>query len=382
MKWLKIILPFLFFSQLALAQNDVFVLVDISKSIYKSDLENARQALSDVLVGNPLSNATVSFGSAADLSKFKLITGDKLYIIKFGDKSTTLNPYAPPCVIHNIPADITQQLDAFFPTTPTDSKTYLTLAKAKVVEFAKNNKIGIYKLYLITDNITDDYGPNGKPDFTQYERDLTQSVGTGSNPILIAPSVKLRLNDLRNKDYALEFIPSVNVVNVVIPQQPPVINQPVASSNVAQIKMTTNAGGRKNKEIELKDDNLGISWSCSNYPAGGTYTVVVSSYEGEKYKEIRKDQATGFSLKLPDGKFKVMVMAENFKAISATTYVEVSTGGSLWFLWLILIAGILFAVYKWLKKKQNNKNMTPSRRSDIYTKKGPDNSNSPGSFDF
>jgi len=113
------------------AQNNVFVLVDVSKSVKKTDLVSAKQALSEVFIGTPPSNSTIVGGSLQDLQQFKIATNDKIAVLKFGDQATTLNISPSPVTIVSTPTDIYQALNNF-PTTPTDNNTYYTLAKAKI----------------------------------------------------------------------------------------------------------------------------------------------------------------------------------------------------------------------------------------------------------
>jgi len=130
------------------AQNNVFVLVDVSKSVKKADLVAAKQALTDVLLGNPLSNSNVVGATVHDLQQFKIVQGDKLSVVKFGEQQTSLNISPQLLTIQTIPTDIIQVLNSF-PTTPTDNNTYWKLAKAKVADYAVKNGIKNYKLYII-----------------------------------------------------------------------------------------------------------------------------------------------------------------------------------------------------------------------------------------
>ena len=95
-------------------------------------MSGAKQALTDVLLGNSLTNANVTYGSLPDLAACKLKSGDKLSILKFGDKTTILTNTPSPSLIQNIPNDVNQQINSSFPSLLTDNRTYITLAKAKV----------------------------------------------------------------------------------------------------------------------------------------------------------------------------------------------------------------------------------------------------------
>jgi hypothetical protein len=127
------------------AQNNVFVLVDVSLSVSQSDLTNAKQALNEVLTGVTPSSATVSQGYVADIPNFKLAVGDKLSVSKFGSLNTTLAINPNPTTIQNLTADVIQVLNVSS-WRPADGQTYLTLAKAKIAEYAKSHNISKYKL--------------------------------------------------------------------------------------------------------------------------------------------------------------------------------------------------------------------------------------------
>src|ERR1039457_4660326 len=90
MKRLLAILGIFLFSLTAYSQNNVFVLVDVSKSISPGQLIDAKQALTEVLTGSTLTKAFVTQGKQQDLINFKLTQGDKLAIGRFGSLQTTL----------------------------------------------------------------------------------------------------------------------------------------------------------------------------------------------------------------------------------------------------------------------------------------------------
>jgi hypothetical protein len=373
---MKRILIFLFvagFFLRAYPQNSsVFVLVDVSKSVSRSDLEKAKTALTDVLLGRSLSNAHVNFGSASELLACQLQQGDRLSILKFGSKATLMNNDFSLTPVRNMPGDVIQQVNSRFPTALTDDRTYLVLAKAKVAEYAKSNNISNYRLYLITDNISDDYGPNGKPDYTDYERSLAEGYNTSTNPVKEAPSIKVKLNAARNQDYVLEFIPEVDVTAYNLPNQTP----PAVTDNeeFSTIRLTSYANGKRNNEVQAKSSPLSINWSCSNFPEGGKFTVIIVQYGGGKYRDVRKDLSTySASFRVPDGKYRVTVSAQNFQAEPDTTYVDLKTGGGGWFwiLFLFLLAAGA-GYYYWQRKRRmklEDEQVTGDR--DIFSQNDP-----------
>lgn len=332
--------------------SDVFVLVDVSKSVNGPDLEKARIALTDVLLGKSLSNAYVSYGSSSELLACRLQPGDRISVLRFGNKETIMNNNFALSAVRNLPDDVLQVLNSRFPQNLTDNRTYLMLSKAKVAEYAKSHNITSYRLYLITDNISDDYGPNGRPDYTDYERDLAQGYNTSANPVKESPSIKVKLNNARNQDYVLEFIPDVDITDYNLPNQsaPPVTD----AEEYSTIRLTSYANGRRNNEVEATAESLSINWSCSNFPEGGKFTVIIAQYEGGKFRDIREDiNSYSTTFRVPDGKYRITVSAQNFQAEPASTYVEVNTGGGGWFwiLLLLLLAGGA-GYYYWQRKRR------------------------------
>ena len=217
------------YSFITYSQSNVFVLVDVSKSVSQVDLNNAKLTLSEVLIGTNLSKAFVSQGSQGDLARFNLKQGDRLSIAKFGSLNTTLAINPVQTTIQNINADVSLALGSNN-WVPTDNQTYFTLAKAKIAEFAKGNNIFKYKLYIISDNVNDDFGPGGKPNYPDdYTRNLAEGYNTSSNPISEAGFTKLKFST--SSLFTLSFSPEVDVSKYSPPggTPPPVEN--VASIN-------------------------------------------------------------------------------------------------------------------------------------------------------
>ena len=329
------------------AQDHVFVLVDVSLSIKQTELTYARQAVYEVLTGTQLSRAFISQGVLQDLDIFKIKQGDKLSVSKFGSEPTTSAISPNPITIQNIPADIIQALNSI-EWIPTDRQTYLTLAKAKIAEYAKNQNINKYKLYIVSDNINDDYGRNGRPNYPDdYTRNLVEGYNASTNPVLEGAWTKLKFS--QTSDFSLSFSQSVDVSRYTVPSSPGA----TASTPSAAISIST-PKGKKENEYVLKTETLNLNWTCMNCPQDIRYTVNIIQYDGGKYKDIKKDlSANVFLTKLPDGKFRITVSSSNYSASSDTTYVTVSTGGYGWLLFLfILLAGTGVGYYFWNKRRQ------------------------------
>lgn len=384
MKRLYTILSIIICTVSVYAQNNVFVLVDVSKSVTQADISNGKQALTEVLTGSPLSKAFVAQGSQAELANFKLVQGDKLSVSKFGSLQTTLAINPNPTTIQNVSADVSQILNSAA-LTPTDNQTYLTLAKAKIAEYAKNHNITKYKLYVISDGVNDDYGQNGKPNYPDdYTRNLAESYNTTANPVNEQASTRIKFSN--TSTYAITFIPSVDVSKYTLPGGTPPAIVDTNTAN-AVITITSPPEAKKGKEHEVKSETVNINWTCNNCPQGIKYTVLVSQYDGGKFRETKKDLvANTATFKLPDGKFRITVSASNTTASSDFTCISVSTGGYGWLIFLlILIAAIAIGYYFWNKKRQEKIDVFATNKADdIFSKNsgGTTSSNSSNSDYF
>lgn len=372
MKRLCTILSLIIFALSVNAQSNVFVLVDVSKSVSQADLNNAKQALTEVLAGSPLSKAFVpkDMGKQQDLVNFKTVQGDKLAIAKFGSLQTTLAINPNPTTIQNTNADVNQILNSTA-WTPTDQQTYLTLAKAKIAEYAKNHNITSYKLYVISDNINDDYGQGGQPNYPDaYTRNLVQGYNTSINPVGEAGYTILKFN--ANSLFTLKFSPDVDISKYNLPGViPPTVID--ANTGNAIITLTSPSKVGKSQEHEIKTETLNVNWTCQNCPQGIKYNVLVSQYDGGKFREIkRKLTSNTATFKLPDGKFRISVSSSNFPALSDYTYVSVHTGGYGFIAFLlVLIAAAAVGYYFWNKARQEKINIAGSNNGeDIFSKGG------------
>lgn len=370
MKQLFTILAFILATLSVFAQNNVFVLVDVSMSVKQSDLVGAKQALMDVLLGNQLSNSTAPGIQLSDLQQFKLIKGDKLYILKFGDQNTTRNISPQPLLIQNIPNDVYQAFNAY-PTSPSDQNTYWKLAKAKIAEYAKKNGLSKYKLYVISDENEDNFGPGGKPNYIDsYTLELAESYNTIKNPAIEDPSIQVKINST-TQGFKLNFCPKVDISGYTLPGSAPT-SIPDPNSDNAKITITSPPGAKKGKEYELKTETINVNWTCNNCPPGIKYTVTIFQYDGGKFKETKKDLVSNTAtFKVPNGKYRITVSASNYNASSDNTHISLSTGSYGWVIFLLfLIAGVSIGYYYWNKKRKEKINaITINDADDIFTKK-------------
>jgi len=346
------------------AQNDIFVLVDVSRSIRQSELNDAKQALTEVLTGVNPSRAFIAYGNQTDLTNYKANVNNKIAISKFGSLNTTIAINPTPITIQNIGSDVNSMVNSIT-WTPIDQQTYFNLAKAKIAEYAKRNKINIYKLCIISDNINDDFGPNGTPNYpNQYTRELAEGYNTTSNPVK-ETWTKLKFN--QNSNFTLSFS-SVDVSRYILPTGPGITPPP---PEPAIIKISSPIGTRS-KEAESKSKNLTVSWTCTNCPADINYSVRISGYDGNKFNDTRNNltsNSTTFN-NLSGGKYRITVSDSNYSAASDTTFVNINAGGLGWIIPLLLLAAAGGAAYYfWNKRRQKKLNATQSdnyNSSDIY----------------
>lgn len=358
------------------SQENIFILVDVSESSIKQDLINAKQALFEILSGNNLSNSFVQGGNSQDLAPFKLNSGDKVSISKFGDQQTTKSINPNPVVINNIATDLAN-LFSTFPIEPKGKTTYVRLAKAKIAEYAKKNNIKTYKLYMISDEYTDNFGSNGKPNYSDpYFSRLADEYDTKNNPAHEDSFILVRLNNSTNKEFKLTFIPKVDLSKYNLPGNatPSTTTNSSYEGSCIQFCFPLKGDCSTKEETEIKTGTLQVCWSCQNCPDNARFDVRVNNIKNNKIKEI-KNIPLGFAkFDLPDGKYKVTVFAINFSA-SATTTVTISTFNPIWIiLFLFLLAAATCGYWYWNKKRQEKINSIGGDGSnDIFSSSGTSN---------
>jgi len=350
MKRLLYILLLFFVAFKVDAQENVFILVDVSKSVTQNELLNAKQLVKDILTGNPINSS--AFVTDGNIQPSLLKAGSKIMIMPLGERTTVMN-YIPNIVDVNNQADIISFVEQNFPITPKDNWTYISLAKARLAEISKKKNINNYKLIFVSDNISDDFG--GRPNYSTYEQQLVDGYNTQSNPVREEPGIRIKL--ISNNSFSI-FIQKIDVSGYT----PPNIGgaQSIDSISVPlKIELTTFKGGTSSNPIVHKENIITMGWFCKNAPKNAQYKIRISpiNISGEKTQTYT---ATGNSYNvsnLSNGKWKITVSSASpdFDASSATTTIEVDSGGSYWFLWLLLIVALGGAGYWYWKKSQDDK---------------------------
>ncbi len=379
------------------AQENVFILVDVSKSVYQSELTNAKKLVSDVLTGQYSSSSV--FSTNGTTPSFNFSSGGYFAILHFGDKGTVTNSNPTVHKVNNS-NEVLSIINNEFRTNPTDNLTYLTLAKAKCADIALKNNIKEYSLILISDNISDDFGGS----ITNYSSDEQSSVNRYNTLANIFPISQFVLNNRNAFTVLLQRIKLDKItsdsdgdgVDDIIDNCPNTpkgvkVNQfgcPDTIPEQLKIELTTFKGGTSSKPIVHKENKITIGWFCKNAPKNAQYKIRVSpiGISGEKMKTFT---ATGNSYNvsnLSNGKWKITVSSDsaNFNASSATTTIEINTGGSYWFLWLLLLAALGGGGYWYWKKTQYDKikKLNSMSNNDSFSSGSTLNTNSDSSGYF
>lgn len=345
----------------AFGQGYVFVLVDVSKSVDPADLREGRLALRDVLLGQQPTNTIEYGGQNSDLSKFRVQPGDKLVILCFGEKSTVASwqNRIYPVTMSRLPDDVVDYVEKNYPSRLTDNRTYLSLAKARVAEYAKSQNLSSYRLYLVTDNVNDDF--NGKdPSYTSAEQDLINGYGTVAHPVKEQPFTRLLLKNSRNQAFSIELVPEVDISKYVPPGQngsnssSGSVSSPTAPEGHPVIKLISYAGGELQKPVLVKTEDLNITWQCNDCPAGTKYNVYVGEIEGRGYKERKPNlSSTSVPVRLPgSGKYRIRVTDALNNAQGATTYIELESSGLGWVIALLILGGMAALGFVWWNRQR------------------------------
>jgi len=367
------------------AQENVFILVDVSKSVKQSELNNSKQLLIDLCNGSSidLTKWRIVGGS---LSHYSLLRrGGRLMIMPFGNSSTIMS-YTPNIKQVNNSQEAINIINTTFNFNPTDNSTYLALAKAKCAVIAKDNGIDKYQLIIVSDNVNDDYGgPNSKPNYSPYEQSLIDEFGTQNNPVNITGSaitIKSNFNSL--------FSVSVGTIYDVTGYTPPKIGGSQSNDSISaplKIELTTFKGGTSSRPIVHKENKITVGWFCKNAPKNAQYKIRVSpiGISGEKTQTYTVSGNSYNVTKLSNGKWMITVSSgdTNFKAKGDTTYIKIKSGCSNCWWWLLLIPLAIFSYWYWKKIQDDKiKKLNSMSNNDSFSSGSTLNTNSDNSGYF
>jgi|GEM_PF-6747859 len=379
----------------ARAQQNVVLLVDVSGSIPNAARNGAKDMVKDVLMGQAISNHAFYYEmdpqSTLRMPGTPLVSsGSHVVLIRFGEKVTSDGH--SDAILRNFPADLDNFLDAHYPTASEykDQYTFLTLAKAKAAQVAKQLGMGQFMFLLISDNINDDFTHGNSPNYTGLETQLVESYNSKSNPVMeggIDGYVRLR----GNNDFKIPLrMLDVGQMKTVLPVPPITPITPngggttiitIPDSMPLTIEFSGNLASASRKlPAVVKSNSVNISWLCKNCPDNTLYNVVVSTVDGKTKDGNSKNLSLpSLSKNLESGTYKVMVSGEvpgsNRPVSSAMTYITVDTGGGAWFLWVVLIAGLIGGSIYMYKQQQKKKIREGTRKKGVLDDGETRNSN-------
>jgi len=347
MKRLVIALGFCLTILMTYGQDNIFVLVDKSKSVKQSDQLQARQLLVNILSGTQVDGSV--WRQSGNYSFRQVAPGTKFMIMPFGDKATVMN-YSALINIIGAASDIANYVNLYYPTQLTDDWTFITLAKARLAEIAKENGIDTYQLIFISDNTSDDFG--GNAGYNTYEQELVNTYNTNDNPVTEHPGTRFVLID--NPRFSL-FSQMIDVSRYTSPRTSPISQK----KETLKIELTSLDGGTSRDPILVKDNKFTVSWICRNAPENALYKVRLTPLNQRGVK-AQTNSVTGNYCNfqnINNGRWRITVSSakDEFKASSANSVIEVKGRSSLWLLWLILLSGILGGGYFYWKKKKDER---------------------------
>jgi|GEM_PF-4166253 len=306
----------------AKAQKDIYVLVDLSKTMCPNQLQEARAALSQILKGITPTTLNFSTGDKSDLQKLKLQVNDRLSINEFGDREFTWKMPSPSLtVINNNNIDDVINSRKWIPN---QEWTFLTLAKAKIAEYARkySNKRS-FILCIISDDGFDDFPSNVYPRYTNEQNQLitkyqskSEGVNENSNSTFIMDESTKQKKSAQN----LRFIifTDIKIANFIP-------SNPIINSNEG-INIITPTRAKGDKPFPIYDENVKLEWECTSKLSNLIYSVIVTGYDGNNFSYITDTLTTKNYLlnSLTNGKYEINVSANNLSIISDTTYIEVN----------------------------------------------------------
>lgn len=288
--------------------KDAFVLVDVSGTMRHAPNSEARQIINKMLQRNfrlsdypgwSLFNGRCPFSPNDGKSLIDL--GGKVCIVPFGNQGTMEDSRFVET------SDFNKSFDSLFPTRFNDSATFLTLAKAYIVDLAsKNNIYGTVYMVIYTDGMGDhmqeqvwDKYERIYQDYGVPDKSLAQKIGT------------LKKESNGNKYYIemWELGPIRNIVKIDTPESVvdskkiEISNQPNGKSPKSPIEINVeepftirwkNASGKTGVNVQIKKGD-----AYTNIPVNDRdnyYTLekkansaTITVYEAQDYKIIVGD---------------------------------------------------------------------------------------------
>lgn len=267
--------------------NDAFVLVDVSGTMKDSQTNaEAKSIIQEILLGEFDYSRWQTKGwnknNSGDVipSEMILKQGSHFCIIPFGNMNT----------VHNYTRQVFQNADNFksfystyFPTTFSDSWTYLTLAKAYVGSIAVTDKIMKAYVFIYTD---------GRPESTKepYDNFNQQIVDdldyAGSNSFKKIGILRKNSNNKFHYDIEIWEFTSYKTLDVEGKEPVDSVSPPPPQS--IKITMPTDGKSKANPHRVNNGQELILRWS------GGAGSVNVYTKEGNNFKLIPQNKRSEF----------------------------------------------------------------------------------------
>jgi len=297
----------LFFNVFCLnAQKNIFVLVDVSLSVKQHQLDNAREALREIFITGSVTNGNVVGGNLADLQFYKLQAGDKVAINAFGNLQTSANIVPILKTVNNLANDVDNILSAI-QWYPRDKWTFITLARARIAEFAKSRKINNYLLIEITDEESD---TRGEADYqgNTYLLDLVTKYNTTNNRV--TDNGWTRVSFGSDKKFHLSLTSGVSISSYTPPKFQPLNNG---------ITITFPSQTKRGAELEIYNEAFNLTWACLKCKPDLLYSVHIEGYDGNIYTQhIDNVNTDSVRIKLTqNGMYQIAVSANDCNSDTA-----------------------------------------------------------------
>lgn len=328
------------------AQNNAFVLVDVSGSINNPHvISQARQIITHILGGSLDMTIFPEWEqlNIADPTIRNILTGNRqpllgsgsfLCIMPFGNRDRYRQNRT--IRLNQFPDDLNLFMQQNYPVSYSDSYTYIQIAQAYTALLAEMQNVYRYYIISVTDDLGDQENTSSQNLFDSQEQAL---ILAWNNP---NSSRVTSLGSLKSHNFFINF----KRVELLTSRGGEPLEKPT-------ITLLTYPGGKQGNELEVRSGMVNLEWNCSNCDPDQKYLVSISSTDGNSGNNIRKTtQSTKYSAALPRGKYKVTVSSAN--CIPASTYINVVTGGG-GFPWLLLLFLMVIAGgYIVWKKRQNS----------------------------
>ncbi len=355
-------------AQTLFAQNNVFVLVDVSGSGPDKTIKVEAGNIVKDLLANQFNSANYSKDwkwSDSLLPPFDRVKGTSqslltatlnstLMIMPFGKQDRYENYKIQK--ISNLPSDVLAMFDNYYPKIFSDQYTYIEIAQAKAAGVAKT--AGFDSFYRI--EVTDAMPVAPQSNYSPDEQFLIQNDN----------STKTKLGEFVFGQTAFRII----FTRVSIANSPNLVKTPIAKQNIDKKDLAIiKPSGTLKKPTVLNPPSVSIAWQCLGCADGTTYTVSLLNTKDKKVKVAPKktnESSATFSITEP-GVYKVSVSGDGASARSVYFEVKGKSGGGGFWVVLLLLGAAILGYYFWNKRRNDNLERDPNDHSGGVTNYQP-----------